>query len=64
MISLHKPIVAELKLKMSQLEQFFMISISALPSEGAFQMFTHFSISGHLVKKVSYRFLKGGLVVK
>ncbi len=29
-------------LKMSQVEQFFMFSISALPPEGAFQMFTHF----------------------
>ena len=35
-------LVAELKLKMSQIEQFFMFSISALPPEGAFQMFTHF----------------------
>ena len=38
------PLVAELKLKMSQIEQFFMFLISALPPEGAFKMFTHFSI--------------------
>ncbi len=35
-------LVAELKLKTSQLEQFFMFLISALPPEGAFQMFIHF----------------------
>ena len=36
------PLVAELKLKMLQTETFFMFSISGLPPEGAFQMFTHF----------------------
>ncbi len=36
------PLVAELKLKMSQNGLFFMFSISALPPEGAFQMLTHF----------------------
>ncbi len=37
-----RPLVAELKLKMSQLEQFVMISISAVPPEGAFHMVTNF----------------------
>ncbi len=36
------PLVAELKLKVSQIALFFMFSISALPPEGAFHMFTHF----------------------
>ena len=58
--------MAELKLKMPQIEQFFMFSISALPPEGTFQThFKHiFGISGHLVKKMSNRFLKDSLVVK
>ena len=36
------PLVAELKLKMSQNGQFWMFSISALPPEGAFQISVHF----------------------
>ena len=36
------PLVAELKLQMSQNGQFFMFSISALPPVGAFQMSVHF----------------------
>ncbi len=35
-------------------------SISALPSEGAFQMSTH----GHLVKIITLKFLKDDLVIK
>ncbi len=35
-----RPLVAELKL--SEIEQFFMFSISALPQEDTFQMLTHF----------------------
>ncbi len=35
-------LMADLKLKMSQNGHFFMFSISALPSEGAFQMSVHF----------------------
>ncbi len=34
-----RPLVAELKLKMSQTEQFFLFSVSALPPEGAFYCF-------------------------
>ncbi len=56
--------LTELKLKMSQNEQFFMFEISALPPEGTFQMLTHFSIYGHLVKKAMFKFLKDGLVLK
>ncbi len=37
-----RSLVAELKLKMSQTELFFLFSISALPSGDAFQMLTHF----------------------
>ena len=37
-----RPLAAELKLKTSQLEQFFMFSISALPPKGVFQMLRHF----------------------
>ncbi len=36
------PLVAELKLKMSQNGRFFMFSISALPPKDAFQMSTHY----------------------
>ncbi len=36
------PLVAELKLKISHIALFFMFSISALPPDGAFQMFIHF----------------------
>ncbi len=36
------PLVAELNLKVSHNGQFFMFSISALPTEGRFQMSTHF----------------------
>ena len=36
------PLVAELKLKISQIEQFFIFSISDLSPAGAFQMLTHF----------------------
>ncbi len=36
------PLLAELKMKMSQTVQFFMFSISALPQEGSFHMLTHF----------------------
>ena len=36
------PLVAELKLQMSQNGQFFMFSISPLPLEDAFQMSVHF----------------------
>ncbi len=32
-----RPLVAELKLKMSQIALFFMFSISVLPTQGAFQ---------------------------
>ncbi len=38
----NRALVAELKLKMSQFEQFFMFLISARPPEGTFQMFTDF----------------------
>ena len=33
---------AELKYEMSQIERFFMFSISGCPPEGAFQMLIHF----------------------
>ena len=35
------PLVAEVKLKVSENEQFFMYSISALPPDGAFQISVH-----------------------
>ncbi len=37
----NRPLVAELKVKMTQNQQFFMFSISALPQEGSFQMSIH-----------------------
>ncbi len=37
-----RPLVAELKFKMSQIELFFIHSISALPPEGAFQILIQF----------------------
>ncbi len=58
------PLVAELKMKTSQIEQFIMLSISAPPPEDTFQMLTHFNIYGHLVKKATLKFLKASLVVK
>ena len=36
------PLVGELKVKTSQIEQFLMFSILAPPPEGASQMLTHF----------------------
>ncbi len=56
-----RPLVAELKLKMSP---FFMLSISTLPPEGTYQMFTHFSIYDLLVKRITFKFRKDGLIVK
>ncbi len=52
-----------LKLKMWQIGQFFVFNFSSA-TIGAFQILYIFSISCHLVKNVSHRFLKDGLVVK
>ncbi len=38
----NRPLVAELKFKMSQNGRFFMFLISSLPPEGGFQMSVHF----------------------
>ncbi len=57
------PLLAELKLKMSQNGQFIIIIyiISAMPPEVTFQMSTH--INGQLLK-TTFRCLKDGLIMK
>ncbi len=48
----------------SSLKAYVFSFISVLPPEDTFQMLTHFSIYGYLVKKATFKFLKDGLVVK
>ena len=59
-----RPLVAELKFRMSQYGRFSMFSLSALPPEGTFLMLIRFSIYDHLVKTATFRSLKDGLVKK